>query len=139
MSKNTQKIAPNFKIPSLNTSVLELKKIKSKYKVLYFYPKDNTPGCTLETKDFNSLLSQFKKLDCEVIGISKDNMESHKKFSNKYKIKFDLVADTKLEAIKAYKVWGKKKFMGREFMGLIRSTFLLKDNKIIKELSLIHI
>tara|TARA_B100001778_G_C18219374_1_gene463722 strand:+ start:92 stop:556 length:465 start_codon:yes stop_codon:yes gene_type:complete len=133
MSKNTQKIAPNFKIPSLNTNVLELKKIKSKYKVLYFYPKDNTPGCTLETKDFNSLLSQFKKLDCEVIGISKDNMESHKKFSNKYKIKFDLVADTKLEAIKAYKVWGKKKFMGREFMGLIRSTFLLKDNKIIKE------
>ena len=79
------------------------------------------------------LLSQFKKLDCEVIGISKDNMESHKKFSNKYKIKFDLVADTKLEAIKAYKVWGKKKFMGREFMGLIRSTFLLQDNKIIKE------
>ena len=133
MSKNTQKIAPNFKIQSLNTSVLELKKIKSKYKVLYFYPKDNTPGCTLETKDFNSLLSQFKKLDCEVIGISKDNMESHKKFSNKYKIKFDLVADTKLEAIKAYKVWGKKKFMGREFMGLIRSTFLLQDNKIIKE------
>jgi len=133
MSKNTLKIAPNFKIPSLNTSVLELKKIKSKYKVLYFYPKDNTPGCTLETKDFNSLLSQFKKLDCEVIGISKDNMESHKKFSNKYKIKFDLVADTRLEAIKAYKVWGKKKFMGREFMGLIRSTFLLKDNKIIKE------
>ena len=133
MSKNPQKIAPNFKIPSLNTSVLELKKIKSKYKVLYFYPKDNTPGCTLETKDFNSLLSQFKKLDCEVIGISKDNMESHKKFSNKYKIKFDLVADTKLEAIKAYKVWGKKKFMGREFMGLIRSTFLLQDNKIIKE------
>ena len=133
MSKNTLKIAPNFKIPSLNTNVLELKKIKSKYKVLYFYPKDNTPGCTLETKDFNSLLSQFKKLDCEVIGISKDNMESHKKFSNKYKIKFDLVADTKLEAIKAYKVWGKKKFMGREFMGLIRSTFLLQDNKIIKE------
>ena len=133
MSKNTQKIAPNFKITSLNTSVLELKKIKGKYKVLYFYPKDNTPGCTLETKDFNSLLSQFKKLDCEVIGISKDNMESHKKFSNKYKIKFDLVADTKLEAIKAYKVWGKKKFMGREFMGLIRSTFLLKNNKIIKE------
>ncbi len=133
MSKNTLKIAPNFKIPSLNTNVLELKKIKSKYKVLYFYPKDNTPGCTLETKDFNSLLSQFKKLDCEVIGVSKDNMESHKKFSNKYKIKFDLVADTRLEAIKAYKVWGKKKFMGREFMGLIRSTFLLKDNKIVKE------
>ena len=125
--------APNFKIPSTNSELLELKKIKSKYKVLYFYPKDNTPGCTIETKDFNSLLSQFKKLDCEVIGISKDSMESHEKFRDKFKIKFDLVADVKKEAIKAYKVWGKKKFMGREFMGLIRSTFLLKDDKIIKE------
>ena len=101
--------------------------------VLYFYPKDNTPGCTTETKDFNSLLSQFKKLDCEVIGISKDSMESHEKFRDKFKIKFDLVADVKKEAIKAYKVWGKKKFMGREFIGLLRSTFLLKDDKIIKE------
>ena len=133
MSKITQKRAPNFRLPSTISSNLELKKIKSKYKVLYFYPKDNTPGCTVETKDFNSLLSQFKKLDCEVIGISKDSMESHEKFRDKFKIKFDLVADVKKEAIKAYKVWGKKKFMGREFMGLIRSTFLLKDDKIIKE------
>ena len=133
MFKITQKRAPNFKLPSTNTDNFELNKIKSKYKVLYFYPKDNTPGCTIETKDFNSLLSQFKKLDCEVIGISKDSMESHEKFRDKFKIKFDLVADVKKEAIKAYKVWGKKKFMGREFMGLIRSTFLLKDNKIIKE------
>ena len=133
MSKITQKKAPNFKLPSTSTGNFELNKIKSKYKVLYFYPKDNTPGCTIETKDFNSLLSQFKKLDCEVIGISKDSMESHEKFRDKFKIKFDLVADVKKEAIKAYKVWGKKKFMGREFMGLIRSTFLLKDNKIIKE------
>ena len=133
MSKITHKKAPNFKLPSTNTDKFELNKIKSKYKVLYFYPKDNTPGCTVETKDFNSLLSQFKKLDCEVIGISKDSMESHEKFRDKFKIKFDLVADVKKEAIKAYKVWGKKKFMGREFMGLIRSTFLLKDDKIIKE------
>ena len=133
MSKITLKRAPNFKLPSTNIGNLELNKIKSKYKVLYFYPKDNTPGCTIETKDFNSLLSQFRKLDCEVIGISKDSMESHEKFRDKFKIKFDLVADVKKEAIKAYKVWGKKKFMGREFMGLIRSTFLLKDDKIIKE------
>ena len=72
MTKTLNKIAPNFKIPSTNSKLLELKKVKSKYKVLYFYPKDNTPGCTVETKDFNSLLSQFKKLECEVIGISKD-------------------------------------------------------------------
>ena len=133
MSNIKNKIAPNFKIPSLNSKILELKKIKSKYKVIYFYPKDNTPGCTTETKDFNSLLTKFKKLDCEVIGISKDSLESHEKFKNKFNIKFDLVSDTNKEAIKAYKVWGKKKFMGREFMGLIRSTFLIKNSRIIKE------
>ncbi len=125
--------APNFKIPSTNNEILELNNVKSKYKVLYFYPKDNTPGCTTETRDFNSLLPKFKKLGCEVIGVSKDSMESHEKFKDKFKIKFDLVSDVKLEAIKAYKVWGKKKFMGREFMGLIRSTFLIKENEIIKE------
>ena len=125
--------APNFKLSSTSGKTVELSKVKSKFIIIYFYPKDNTPGCTVETKDFNSLLSQFKKLDCEVIGISKDSMESHEKFRDKFKIKFDLVADVKKEAIKAYKVWGKKKFMGREFMGLIRSTFLLKDDKIIKE------
>mgnify|MGYP002876093718 CR=1 FL=1 len=133
MKKIINKRAPNFTISSTNSSKFQLNKVKSKYKVLYFYPKDNTPGCTIETKDFNSLLSKFKKLDCEVIGISKDSMESHEKFRDKFKIKFDLVADVKKEAIKAYRVWGKKKFMGREFMGLIRSTFLLKDNNIIKE------
>ena len=99
ISKITQKKAPNFKLPSTNTGNFELNKIKSKYKVLYFYPKDNTPGCTIETKDFNSLLSQFKKLDCEVIGISKDRKESHEKFTDKFKIMFDLVADVKKEAI----------------------------------------
>jgi peroxiredoxin Q/BCP len=107
--------------------------LKSKFIVLYFYPKDDTPGCTLETKDFNLLLSKFKKNNCSIFGISKDDLKSHFKFKNKYRVKFDLLADEKKEAIKAYKVWGKKKFLGREFMGLIRSTFLIKDKKIIKE------
>ena len=127
------KNAPNFKLLSTNNTFLELKKIKHKYVVIYFYPKDDTPGCTLETKDFNSLLPKFKKLDCLVVGISKDDLKSHNKFKKKYNVKFDLLVDEKKEAIKAYKVWGKKKFMGREFMGLIRSTFLIKNNKIIKE------
>ncbi len=133
MTKNKNLKAPNFKILSTNGNMQELKNIKSKFIVLYFYPKDNTPGCTLETKDFNSLLSKFQKLDAEIVGISKDDMKSHKKFKKKYKIQFDLLADEKKEAIKAYKVWGKKKFMGREFMGLIRSTFVIKNQKIIKE------
>ncbi len=127
------KKAPNFKIPSTNGETFELKKIKNKFIVLYFYPKDDTPGCTLETKDFNALLSKFKKLDCVVFGISKDDMKSHDKFKEKYKVKFDLLSDVKKEALKAFKVWGKKKFMGKEFMGVIRSTFVIKNNKIINE------
>ena len=134
MTKITKaKKAPNIKVPSTNGETFELKKIKNKYTILYFYPKDDTPGCTTETKDFNSLLTKFKKLDCAVLGISKDDMKSHDKFRQKYKVKFDLLSDEKKEALKAFKVWGKKKFMGKEFMGVIRSTFVIKDNKIIKE------
>ncbi len=127
------KKAPNFKLISTSGKMVELSKIKSKYIVLYFYPKDDTPGCTLETKDFNSLLSNFKKVKCEVFGISKDSLESHKKFKEKYKVKFELLSDEDKKSIKAYKTWGKKKFMGKEFMGQIRSTFLIKDNKILNE------
>ena len=127
------KKAPNFKLISTSGKMVELSKIKSKYIVLYFYPKDDTPGCTLETKDFNSLLSNFKKAKCEVFGISKDSLESHKKFKEKYKVKFELLSDEEKKSIKAYKTWGKKKFMGKEFMGQIRSTFLIKDNKILNE------
>jgi peroxiredoxin Q/BCP len=129
----TSKKAPNFKLQSTSNEIIELNMLKSKFIVLYFYPKDDTPGCTLETKDFNLLLSKFKKNNCSIFGISKDNLKSHFKFKNKHGVKFDLLADEKKEAIKAYKVWGKKKFLGREFMGLIRSTFLIKDKKIIKE------
>ena len=127
------KKAPNLKLISTSNKIIELKKIKSKYIVLYFYPKDDTPGCTLETKDFNSLLNKFKKLDCAIFGISKDDLKSHLKFKKKYNVKFELLADEKKEAIKTYKTWGKKKFMGREFVGQIRSTFLIKDKKIINE------
>jgi len=125
--------APIFKLPSTNKKDYSLKDSIGKFVVIYFYPKDDTPGCTIETNDFNKLLSKFKKLDCEVYGISKDNLKSHNKFRNKYKIKFDLLADEELKVLKKYKVWGKKKFMGREFMGIIRTTFLLdKKGKIIK-------
>ena len=125
--------AQNFKIPSTDGKIFELNKIKNKYIVIYFYPKDDTPGCTIETSDLNKLLSKFKKLDCEIYGISKDSLKSHDKFKDKYKIKFDLLADEEIKVIKTYKVWGKKKFMGREFMGINRTTFLIdKKGKIIK-------
>ena len=125
--------APNFKLLSTSKDNYSLKDSIGKYVVIYFYPKDDTPGCTIETNDFNKLLSKFKKLECEVYGISKDNLKSHDKFRDKYKIKFDLLADEELTVLKKYKVWGKKKFMGREFMGVLRTTFLIdKKGKIIK-------
>ena len=127
------KKAKNFKLLGTSNKLVELNKIKSKYTVLYFYPKDDTPGCTLETKDFNSFYNKFIKLNCEIYGISKDTIESHLKFKKKYKVKFELLSDENKIAIKEFKVWGKKKFLGKEFMGLIRSTFLLKKNNIIKE------
>ena len=125
--------AVNFTLPSTNNINFSLKDSLGKYVVLYFYPKDDTPGCTIETNDFNKLLSQFKKLECEIYGISKDTIKSHNKFRDKYKIKFDLLSDEELKVLKKYKVWGKKKFMGREFMGIIRTTYLIdKKGKIIK-------
>ena len=131
IEENTK--APVFKLPSTNKKNYSLKDSIGKYVVIYFYPKDDTPGCTIETIDFNKLLSKFKKLECEVFGISKDNLKSHDKFRDKYKIKFDLLTDEKIDVLKKYKVWAKKKFMGREFMGIVRTTFLIdKKGKILK-------
>jgi len=125
--------APSFSLPSTSNNEYSLKDTLGKYIVLYFYPKDDTPGCTIETNDFNKLLAKFKKLNCEILGISKDNLKSHDKFRDKYKIKFDLLADEEIKVLKKYKVWAKKKFMGREFMGIVRTTFLIdKKGKIIK-------
>ena len=132
MLKNNTK-APNIILPSTSKKKYSLKDSLGKYVIIYFYPKDDTPGCTIETIDFNKLLSKFKKLNCEVYGISKDNLKMPNKFREKYKIKFDLLADEEIKVLKKYKVWGKKKFMGREFMGIIRTTFLIdKKGKIIK-------
>ena len=101
--------------------------------MLYFYPKDDTPGCTIETNDFNKLLPKFKKLKSNVFGISKNDLKSHHKFKEKYKIKSDFLSDAELSILKKYKVQAKKKFMGRKFMGIVRTTFLIDpDGKILK-------
>ena len=131
IKENTK--APDFTLPSTNGENQKLKDLLGKYVVIYFYPKDDTPGCTIETNDFNKLLPKFKKLNCEIFGISKDTIKSHDKFREKFKIKFDLLSDEEIKVLKKYKVWDKKKFMGREFMGIIRSTFLIdRKGKIIK-------
>ena len=124
--------APNFILPSTSNDSYSLKD-STGYIIIYFYPKDDTPGCTIETNDFNKLLPKFKKLNCDIYGISKDSIKSHNKFRKKFNIKFDLLADEELKVLKKYKVWAKKKFMGKEFMGVIRSTFLIdKKGKIVK-------
>ena len=119
--------APNFKLDSTDGSLFELKNVKKKNIILYFYPKDDTPGCTLESKDFNKLNSMINKKNTVVFGISKDSMESHLKFKKKYKLKFDLLSDEKLSVIKKYGVWGMKSFLGKKFKGVIRSTFLINS------------
>jgi len=128
-----KELAPNFKIPSSNNKEFELKKNKNKFLVIYFYPRDNTPGCTNEAKDFSKLYKEFKKLNCDIFGISKDSVDSHKKFISKFKIPFQLLSDEKIIALKKYGAWGEKSMYGKKFMGIKRTTVLINPKgKIIK-------
>ena len=133
MIKNNKsgKKAPNFILPNQYDEIINLSKIKNKFIVLFFYPKDDTPGCTIESIDFSKLNKNFIKLNAKVYGISKDDQKSHCKFIDKYNLKVDLLSDNKLKTIKAYKVWGDKMFMGKKFKGVIRSTFVIDKNKRI--------
>ena len=120
MKLKINKKAPNFKLPSTGKTTFQLNKIKKNI-ILYFYPKDDTPGCTIESKDFSKLNNLISKNKACVFGISKDSIKSH------LKLKFDLLSDEKLSVIKKYGVWGKKSFMGMKFMGIIRTTFLINS------------
>ena len=125
--------ASNFKLPSSNNKNFEINKSFDQYLVIYFYPRDNTPGCTSEAKDFTKLYKEFKKLNCEIFGISKDSVESHKKFISKFKIPFELLSDEKIVALKKYGAWGEKSMYGKKFTGIKRTTVLINPKgKIIK-------
>ena len=125
--------APIFNLPSSNDQNFEINKNLNQYLVIYFYPRDNTPGCTSEAKDFSKLYKEFKKLDCEIVGVSKDNIESHKKFIDKFKIPFQLLSDEKILVLKKYGVWGEKSMYGKKFMGIKRTTVLINPKgKILK-------
>ena len=125
--------APNFKLASSNNKNFEINKSLDQYLVIYFYPRDNTPGCTNEAKDFSKLYREFKKLNCEIFGISKDSVESHKKFISKFKISFQLLSDERIIALKKYGAWGEKSMYGKKFMGIKRTTVLINPKgKIIK-------
>ena len=102
--------------------------------VLYFYPRDNTPGCTIEACEFRDNFAALKKAGAVVLGVSSDDLKSHAKFIEKQQLNFVLLADTEKNIHEAYGVWGKKKFMGREFMGIVRSTFLIDDKGKIKKI-----
>ena len=119
--------APNFKLPCTDDSIFELNKVKKKNIILYFYPKDDTPGCTIESKDFSKLNNLITKNNTLILGVSKDSIKSHLKFIKKYKLKFNLLSDEKLTLIKKYGVWGEKKFLGKKYMGIIRTTFLISS------------
>ena len=125
--------APDFSMET-GDGKISLKSLKGKNVVLYFYPKDDTPGCTKEACAFRDSLPDFSKVKAAVIGVSKDSLESHRKFKTKYKLPFPLGSDTDGKVCKAYGVWKKKSMYGREYMGIERSTFLIDKTGVVRKI-----
>jgi len=124
--------APNFKLPADGGKSIELASLKGKQVVLYFYPKDDTSGCTLQAKNFNDKLAEFARSNTEVIGISADSVNSHDKFKKKYDLAFPLVSDEDKTALEAYGVWVEKSMYGKKYMGIERTTVLIDKDGIVK-------
>ena len=123
--------APEFSLPDENGEIRNLSDYKGKKLILYFYPRDNTPGCTKQACGFADLYPQFSEKDVEIIGISKDSVASHKKFKEKYSLPFTILSDTELQTIQAYDVWKEKKLYGKTSMGIVRTTYLIDENGVI--------
>ena len=124
---------PDFSLKDANGKLVRKSDLRGKRYVVYFYPKDFTPGCTTEAAEFSQDYKKFKNAGIEILGISPDDEESHKKFGEKMKVPFILLSDIDTEVAKKFGVWGKKQFMGREYMGVNRSTFLVnEEGKIFK-------
>ena len=126
-------VAPNFTANNANGEFIRLKDLRGRKVVLYFYPKDDTPGCTKEACSFRDAFADFRKRGIEVLGVSTDSEASHKKFAAKYKLPFTLLADPDHAIADAYGVYGEKKFMGRTYMGVKRMTFLIDEKGKIKK------
>lgn len=125
--------APEFKLSDETGEIHTLSDYKGKYIILYFYPKDDTPGCTTEALMFKKILAKLQKMDVIVFGISADTVESHKKFKKKLKLNFPLLSDVEKKVIKAYDAWGQKKFMGRTYDGILRNSILISpEGKVLK-------
>jgi len=123
--------APDFTLPDQDGNMVTLSSLQGQKVVLYFYPKDNTAGCTKQACNFGELFPQFREKGAVVVGVSKDSVASHKKFQEKYHLPFTLVSDTELTAIKAYDVWQEKNMYGKKTMGVVRSTYLIDEQGII--------
>jgi len=128
---NTGDTAPDFELEADDGQLIRLRDLKGQSIILYFYPKDDTPGCTIQACDFRDNLSQFETQGWKIFGISPDDTASHKKFKKKYDINFQLLSDPEHEVATLYGVWGKKKMYGREYEGIIRSTFLINASGIL--------
>ncbi len=120
--------APDFSLPDENGKMLKLSSLRGRRLVVYFYPKDDTPGCTREACSLRDVYDEILARDAVVIGISKDSAASHARFKKKYGLPFYLLSDPETEVIQAWGAWGEKKFMGRKFMGIIRCTFIVDEN-----------
>jgi peroxiredoxin Q/BCP len=126
--------APSFSVPNQNNETVSLSDFKgNKNVILYFYPKDDTPGCTIEANQFTALASDFAALDTVVIGVSKDSCESHQAFIDKFGLSVDLLSDTTGELCEAYDVWQEKEKNGVKKMGIVRSTFLINKEGVLEE------
>lgn len=123
--------APAFSLPDQNGTVHTLEEYRGKKVILYFYPKDNTPGCTKQACNFAELYPHFLEKGAVVLGISKDSVASHKKFEEKYGLPFTLLSDTELAAIQAYDVWKEKNMYGKKTMGVVRTTYLIDEDGVI--------
>jgi thioredoxin-dependent peroxiredoxin len=126
--------APDFTLPDQNGKEHKLSDYKSQWVLLYFYPNDDTPGCTKEACAIRDGFPDFKKLKITVLGVSANSVKSHKKFADKYKLPFTLLADESKVVVKKYDVWAKKKFMGREYMGTLRTSFLINPSGQISKI-----
>lgn len=123
--------APEFTLPDQDGTPHSLKDYRGKKVVIYFYPKDNTPGCTKQACGFRDLYPEITEKGAVVLGISKDSVASHKKFQQKFDLPFTLLSDTELEVIKAYDVWKEKKLYGKTALGVVRTTYLVDENGVI--------
>ena len=125
--------APDFAIPNQNGDIINLKSFEGKWSVIYFYPRDDTPGCTVEAKEFTDLNQKFEKLGCGVVGISPDNEAKHCKFIEKHELNIELLADTDKTMLADYGVWQEKSMYGKTYMGVVRTTYLINPNGSVAE------